>query len=60
MRIKEKVIFKNQHGKIIRFEDTKFGGFSYSLFDSNGNYIRDIPSVFAVKDMRELFPVLAN
>ena len=59
MYCKEKKIFENRNGKIIRIEDY-FGNFRYVLLDRNGDYIRDIPSVYAVENMPELFPTLAK
>jgi len=59
MKVVEKMIYKNVRGKVVRLTD-HFGNNRYMLFDSAGNYLRDISSVFAVKDMKELFPHLAN
>ena len=48
--MKEKLIYKNKNGKIVRFEDTRFGGTRYVLFDAAGNYVRDLSVPFATKD----------
>jgi hypothetical protein len=57
--MEEKLIYQNEHGKIVRLTDM-FGGSRYILFDADGNYLRDIPSVFCVEKMPELFPTLAG
>lgn len=49
IKIKEKIIYENSKGKIIKFEDY-WGGTRYCLFDENGNYIKDIPVPFKVSD----------
>lgn len=53
--MKEKLIYQNKNGKVVRLTDM-FGGSKYILFDADGNYLRDIPSVFCVGKIPELFP----
>lgn len=57
--MEEKLIYQNEHGKIVRLTDM-FGGSRYILFNADGKYIRDVHSVFSVGDMPELFPTLAK
>ena len=59
MKVAENQIYKNKNGKVIRITDC-FGNNRYCLLDKNGNYIREIPSIFNVKSMKELFPNLAR
>ena len=47
---KEKTIYKNKNGKIVCFEDTRFGGTRYVLFNAGGNYEKDIQVPFKVAD----------
>lgn len=47
---KERTIHKNKNGKIICIEDMLFGGTRYVLFDTDGNYVKDIPVPFKVAD----------
>lgn len=49
-RCKEKIIYKNECGKIVCLEDRLFGGTRYVLLDSAGNYVQDIPFPFKVSD----------
>lgn len=53
--MREKAIYKNKNGKIIRITDN-FGYNRYVLLDSSGNYKKDLPQIFAVKEISELFP----
>lgn len=48
--MKESIVYKNKNGKIVRFEDMRFGGTRYVLFDSDGNYAKDIHVPFKVAD----------
>ena len=57
--MKEKLIYQNKNGKVVRLTDM-FGGSRYILLDADGNYLRDIPSVFCVGKIPELFPTLAG
>ena len=41
---RERTLYKNKKGKIVRYEDTMLGGFQYKLFDSAGNFVKEIPS----------------
>lgn len=45
----EKIIYKNKNGMIIRFTDY-WGNNKYCLFNSNGQYVKDIPVPFRVGD----------
>lgn len=47
---KEGIVYKNRKGKIVCLEDMMFGGTRYVLFDSNGNYVKDISVPFKVSD----------
>ena len=49
-RFREKIIYKNSKGKIVKVEDVMFGGTKYMLFDSDGNYLHDILVPFKVLD----------
>ena len=49
-RMKCGTVYKNQKGRIIKREDTMFGGTSYHLEDADGNYIQDISVPFKVSD----------
>ena len=49
-RSKETIVYKNKNGKIICFEDVMFGGTKYTLFDADGNYVKDISVPFNVSD----------
>lgn len=57
--MEEKLIYQNKNGKVVRLTDM-FGGSRYILFDADGNYLRDIPSVFCVGKIPELFPTLVG
>lgn len=46
--MKEAIVYKNKNGKIVKFEDVRFGGTKYVLFDTYGNYVKDIPVPFKV------------
>lgn len=46
--MEEKLIYQNKNEKVVRLTDM-FGGSRYILFDADGNYLRDIPSVFCVE-----------
>lgn len=48
--MKESIVYKNKNGKIVKFEDVRFGGTRYVLFDTDGNYVKDIPVSFKVTD----------
>ena len=48
--MKESVVYKNRNGKIVRFEDVRFGGTRYVLLDVDGNYVKDISVPFKVVD----------
>lgn len=48
--MKESIVYKNKNGKIVKFEDVRFGGTRYVLFDIDGNYVKDIPVSFKVTD----------
>ena len=52
-RIREKTIYKNKNGEIIRYEDLMFGGFKYVLFDANGDYVKEIYGSFKASDYLE-------
>lgn len=47
-RTKEKTIYKNKNGKIVRYEDAMFGSTRYVLFNADGNYVKDIQVPFKV------------
>ena len=49
-RFREEIFFKNKNGKIIVLEDVVYGGVSYLLFDAKGDYVKDLPVPFRVKD----------
>lgn len=49
-RFKEKTIYKNKNGKIVKFEDIIFGGTKYVLFNADGNDVKDILVPFKVAD----------
>ncbi len=57
--MEEKLIYQNKNGKVVRLTDM-FGGSRYILFDADENYLRDIPSVFCVGKIPELFPTLVG
>lgn len=48
--MKESIVYKNKNGKIVKFEDTRFGGTRYVLFNADGNYVKDISVPFKVAD----------
>ena len=48
--MKETTIYKNAKGNIVKFEESRFGSVKYILFDSNNNYVKDIPNTFKVSD----------
>lgn len=48
--MKESIVYKNKNGKIVKFEDTRFGGTRYVLFNVDGNYVKDILAPFKVAD----------
>lgn len=48
--MKESIVYKNKNGKIVKFEDVRFGGTRYILFDTDENYVKDIPVPFKVAD----------
>ena len=48
--IREETIYKNRHGKIICIEDMLVGSTRYVLFDTDGNYVKDIQLPFRVAD----------
>lgn len=49
-KLKRKIIYKNRKGSIESFENVMFGGIRYCLFDSDGNYVKDIQVPFKVSD----------
>lgn len=49
-RTKTKTIHKNKNGKIACIEDVMFSGTRYVLFNTDGNYVRDIQAPFKVAD----------
>lgn len=48
--MKEKIIYKNKNGKIVKVECMRFGGVRYVLFNKDGNYVKDIPIPFKIAD----------
>ena len=48
--MKERVVYKNKNGKIVKLEDEKFGGTRYLLFTIHGFYVKDLPVPFKVAD----------
>lgn len=49
-RFKHSTIYKNNKGKIVKREDTMFGGVTYYLEDAVGNYVQEISVPFKVSD----------
>lgn len=49
-RFRYSVLYKNNKCRIVKIEDTIFGGTSYHLEDAVGNYIKRIPIPFKVSD----------
>jgi hypothetical protein len=47
--MKEKLIYKNNNGKIICLED-RFGGKRYILLNADNEYVRDLAVPFSVGD----------
>ena len=38
-RFRHSTVYKNSKGRIVKREDTMFGGTAYHLEDANGNYV---------------------
>lgn len=54
--MEKKIIYRNENGYIVRnYNGEKV---KYMLFDSNGNYIKTIDSIYNTAEMKELFPNL--
>ena len=49
-RFRHSTVYKNEKGRIVKVEDVMFGGTTYYLEDSNGNYVKDIYVPFKVSD----------
>jgi hypothetical protein len=49
-RFRHSTVYKNSKGKIVKREDTMFGGTAYHLEDVNGNYVQEISVPFKVSD----------
>lgn len=48
--MRNNIVYQNKNGKIVKFEDVRFGGTRYVLFDAGGNYVKDIQVPFKVAD----------
>ena len=49
-RFRHNTVYKNNKGRIVKREDTMFGGTAYHLEDVNGNYVQEIAMPFKVSD----------
>ena len=49
-RFKHSTVYKNNKGRIVKREDTMFGGTAYHLEDIDGNYVQEISVPFKVSD----------
>ena len=49
-RFKHNIVYKNSKGRIVKREDTMFGGTAYHLEDADGNYVQEIYVPFKVSD----------
>ena len=49
-RFKHSIVYKNSKGRIVKREDTMFGGTAYHLEDTDGNYVQEIYVPFKVSD----------
>lgn len=49
-RFRNSTVYKNKKGRIVKREDTMFGGTAYHLEDTDGNYVQKISVPFKVSD----------
>lgn len=49
-RFRHSTVYKNSKGRIVKREDTMFGGTAYHLEDANGNYVQEIAVPFKISD----------